>query len=178
MDGKLTTDSQIKPTDKHQYLHFSSHSDHTKVNKNSQTFWLSKIYTFENDYIRHKYETKSWFLQRGKFELAEVLFPTRPNEKFWKVTVISFAVKKLNNIIDKAMYLLYMNQQVKAVFSSRSMISFLGSRKLSSYLVRVKLYPLERVVGSCRCNANKCQVCSNITESDELSDWLIIRPTR
>ena len=47
MDGKLTTDSQIKPTDKHQYLHFSSHSDHTKVNKNSQTFWLSKIYTFE-----------------------------------------------------------------------------------------------------------------------------------
>lgn len=59
MDGKLTTDSQIKPTDKHQYLHFSSHSDHTKVNKNSQTFWLSKIYTIENDYIRHKYETKS-----------------------------------------------------------------------------------------------------------------------
>ena len=71
-----------------------------------------------------------------------------------------------------------MNQQVKAVFSSRPMISFLGSRKLSSYLVRVKLYPLERVVGSCRCNANKCQVCSNITESDELSEQLIIRPIR
>ena len=53
------------------------------------------------------------------------------------------------------------------VYSSRPMLSFRASRKLSSYLIKVKLYPLERVVGSCRCNGNKYQKCSNITETDK-----------
>ena len=32
------------------------------------------------------------------------------------------------------------------------MVSFRGARKLSSYLVRAKVYPLERKVGSCGCD--------------------------
>ena len=46
------------------------------------------------------------------------------------------------------------------------MASFRNARKISSYLVRAKLYPLERHVGSfiwgCRC----CQVCFNVTETE------------
>ena len=49
------------------------------------------------------------------------------------------------------------------------MVSFRGARKLSSYLVRAKLYPLERSAGSFKCNGKRCQVCINVTESNTFS---------
>ena len=45
------------------------------------------------------------------------------------------------------------------------MITFCSARKLSSYLVRAKLYPLERTVGSCKCYGKRCEVCDNVTET-------------
>ena len=62
-----------------------------------------------------------------------------------------------------------MNDEVKKAFSSGPMVSILGVRKLSSYLVRAKLYPLERSVGSFKCNGKRCQVCINVTESNTFS---------
>ena len=59
-----------------------------------------------------------------------------------------------------------MNSEVENVFTPRPMISFRNSRKLSSYLVRAKLYPYERIVGSCKCGKEICEVCSNILETD------------
>ena len=46
------------------------------------------------------------------------------------------------------------------------MVSFRSARKLSSYLVRARLYPLERRVGSYKCRCNRCQVCRSITETE------------
>ena len=46
------------------------------------------------------------------------------------------------------------------------MVSFRSAGKLSSYLVRAKLYPLERRMGSCKSRCNRCQVCRSITETD------------
>ena len=40
-----------------------------------------------------------------------------------------------------------MNREVKNVFSPK-LISFRGARKLRSYLVRAKMYHIERSVGS------------------------------
>ena len=54
------------------------------------------------------------------------------------------------------------------------MVSFWGAQKLSSYLVRAKLYPLERSVGSFKCNGNRCQVCMNMTESNTFSSSVVI----
>ena len=51
-------------------------------------------------------------------------------------------------------------------FSSQPMVFFRSVSKLSSYLVRVKLCPLERRVGSYKCRCNLCRVCHSITESD------------
>ena len=59
-----------------------------------------------------------------------------------------------------------MNDEVKKVFSLRPMVSFRSARKLSSYLVWAKLYPVERKVGSCKCNCNRCQKCQSISETD------------
>ena len=45
------------------------------------------------------------------------------------------------------------------------MVTFHSSRKLSSYLVRAKLYPLERVTGSCKCLGKRCAVFLNVNET-------------
>ena len=46
------------------------------------------------------------------------------------------------------------------------MVSFRCPRKISSYLVRAKLYPLDRVVGSTKCGKKKCEICMNIFETN------------
>ena len=45
------------------------------------------------------------------------------------------------------------------------MVTLRGSRKLSSYLVRAKLYPLERVTGSCKCHGKRCVVSLKVSET-------------
>ena len=50
------------------------------------------------------------------------------------------------------MYLLSMNEEVKKSFSPGPMFSFRSARKLSSYLVRDKLYPLQIRLDSSKCD--------------------------
>ena len=47
-------------------------------------------------------------------------------------------------MINQNIYLLNMNEESMKEFSPQPMISFRSPRKISSYLVRAKLYPLER----------------------------------
>ena len=56
-------------------------------------------------------------------------------------------LKSLSKIISKNLHMVYMDEEVKGVFTPGTMISFRSSRKLSSYLVRAKLYPTERWLG-------------------------------
>ena len=60
-----------------------------------------------------------------------------------------------------------MNDEVKKVFSPKPMISFRSARKLSSHLVKGKLYPVQRTVKSFKCTKKRCEVCQigNITDS-------------
>ena len=62
-----------------------------------------------------------------------------------------------------------MKDEVKKAFTPGPMVSFQATRKLSSYLVTEKLYPLERSIGSFKCNGKRCQVCINVTECNTLS---------
>ena len=56
----LTTDLCFKDTDRHQYHFNSSHPDHTKRSIiYSQVLRLTKICTFENDFLRNRDEMKS-----------------------------------------------------------------------------------------------------------------------
>ena len=43
------------------------------------------------------------------------------------------------------------------------MVLFRSPSKTSSYLVRAKLYPLDRVIGSTNCGKKRCEVCVNVT---------------
>ena len=66
----------------------------------------------------------------------------------------------------KLEHLLYQDEYDKRVFTPPPMVSYRSARKLSSYLVRAKLYPLERKRGSYKCGNLRCLVCNNIAETD------------
>ena len=55
-----------------------------------------------------------------------------------------------------------MNEELKQVFIPGPMVSFSSSRKISSYLVRAKLYPVEKSVGSFNCKRPSCQTCTYV----------------
>ena len=57
-----------------------------------------------------------------------------------------------------------MDVEVKKVFHPGPMVSFRSAREVSSYLVRAKMYPLKRTVGSFKCKKSRCQVCLNVNE--------------
>ena len=85
---------------------------------------------------------------------------------------IQFAVtdhtqlKNLGSIINQNIYLLNMNEETKNLFSPRPMVSFRSPRKIDSYLVRAKLYPLYRVVWSTKCDKKRYEVCVNVSETN------------
>ena len=75
----------------------------------------------------------------------------------------------LSRIIKDSLNILHLSREAKAVFSPGTMALFRSARKVSSYLLRAKLYPLERFVGSWQCKKDRCEVCTNLTETDTFS---------
>ena len=95
--------------------------------------------------LRHIAGTKQWFSKRDypqdlkNSEISKVKFPYVENkynnnkEKGIAFVVMFYPLlKSLGSILNKNYYLLKMNDEVKKVFSLRSMVSFRSARKLSS----------------------------------------------
>ena len=74
-------------------------------------------------------------------------------------------LKSFQSLTNKRLNILYLDENAKEVFMPGPMVTFRSSRKLSSYLVRAKLYPLERVTGSCKCHGKRCAMCLNFNET-------------
>ena len=74
--------------------------------------------------------------------------------------VITFHPKfqSIGQLLNKHLHILYMDQETKNVVTPGSMATFCSARKLSSYLVRAKLYPIEQIVDSHKCKDKRCQV--------------------
>ena len=66
----------------------------------------------------------------------------------------------------KLEHLLYQDESVKRIFIPPPMVSYRRARKLSNYLVRAKLYPLEKKRYCYKCDNLKCLVCNSIEETD------------
>ena len=119
---------------------------------------------------------KIWFQKRGylqniiKNELKKVKFPScnKAQRKKGIAFVVTYhpLLKQLKGILRRNMYLLNMNVEVKQTFTPVPMVSNRSYRKLSSYLVRAKLYPKERIVGSKGCGKKCCEVCVTVCETD------------
>ena len=170
IDCKLETDLYMKPTDRHQYLHYlSSHPEHTKRSiVYSQTLRVNRLCSLENDFNYHKLNMKEWFIKSGypesviEKEMKKFHF-SKEGQKSKKVEKgVQFLpnyhplLNKLSSIRHKNLYLLYMNQEVKNIFTPGPIVSYRSARKISSCLVRAKLYPLERKVGSEKCGKSRC----------------------
>ena len=181
--GKLQDLLVLKPTDCHQYLHFqSSHPKHTKRSiVYSQTVRVSRACSVEEDYKNYCNQMKSWFLKCSypehliDTEMKKVKFKSREKTEKSKLKRVPFVVTYhpslncLHKINRDNTYLLYMNEEVQNLFHPGPMVSFRGVRKLSSYLVRAKLYPLHRKVGSKKCAKNRSEVCDYVTDTNIFS---------
>ena len=75
-------------------------------------------------------------------------------------------LQNIGRIFHRHLDLLYTDQEIERVFTPCPVASFPSTRKISSYLVRAKLYPLESHVGSFKCGGRRCQVCLNVTETE------------
>ena len=175
----------VKPTDKHQYLDYTSaHPDHTKRSiAYSQALRLSRIYSFKNDFEKHPEEIKSCFRVRGypdnlmKKEIDKVCFSkstgskSKSQESKGVPLLITFYLKfkSIGQLLNKHLHILYIDQETKNVFTPRPMATFRSGRKLSSYLIRAKLYHIERIVGSHKCEGKLCEACLNVQETSCLS---------
>ena len=65
-----------------------------------------------------------------------------------------------------------MNEEVKNLFHPGPMVSFKSARKLSSYLVRAKLYPFHHKVGSKKSAKNCFEVCDYVTDTDTFTSTM------
>ena len=82
-------------------------------------------------------------------------------------------LKSFQSLINSHLNILYFAENAQEVFMPGPMVTFRSSGKLSSYLVRAKLYPLERVTGSCKCHGKRCAVCLNVNETSTFSSSVI-----
>ena len=57
-----------------------------------------------------------------------------------------------------------MDQETK-VYTPRPMATFCSARKLNGYLVRAKLYPIERIFGLQKCKGKRYEVCFTVQET-------------
>ena len=124
-------------------------------------------------------DLKTWFRKRGypdflnKEQVEKVLRLTSRDENNSKkvngvplVVTYNPAFKNLVQVIRKNLQLLYADEEIKKVFSPVPFVSFRSTRNLKSYLVRSKIYPLERKVGSKKCKSKRCLVYLNVSEAD------------
>ena len=133
-------------------------SGHLKFNKNwnliAKYVWHIYIYIYLNVHIENR---KSRFRKRGypyyliKEQVEKVLRLSPSDENNSKkvnevplVVTYNPAFKNLFQVIRKNLQLLYADEQVKKVFSPAPFVSFRSTRNLKSYLLRSKIYALER----------------------------------
>ena len=139
-DGNISTDLYVKPTDRHQFLNYTLfHPDHTKPSiVFSQALRVSRICSKKSGFLKHLEKIKSWFLVRGypkdliQSEMKKVNFTSKSrNTKRGKsLKAVPFVMtyhptlKSTNKVILKYLDLLYINKQVKRVFTPKLIISY------------------------------------------------------
>ena len=74
--------------------------------------------------------------------------------------------RNLSTTLRKNFNILYSDAEVRTVFTPSPFVASRSARNLKSFLVRSKVYLLERTVGSSKCGSKRWQVCLNVSETD------------
>ena len=75
--------------------------------------------------------------------------------------------KNIGKFINRNYHVLYMNEEVKKIFTPVLVISFHTVWKLSSYLVIAVHLPWERIFGSCQWKGKWCQAYHNVNKTEK-----------
>ena len=135
---KFGTDLHIKPTERHHYLYYSSsHPGHTKRSiVYCQTLKVGRVCSHEADFRKHTTKMKSWFLkchysnnvmekEMKKVKFCKISSSRKDNAKSLPLVVTYLpGLKNINQIINKNLHLLYMDQEVKKAFTPKPMVFF------------------------------------------------------
>ena len=123
-------------------------------------------------FLKREYTEKLISAKMDKVKFSNI--ERRSNSKTQKTQGIPLVVtyhpllKSLSSIVNNNIYLLHVDQEVNRTLTPQPMVSYRSAHKLSSYLVRAKLYPIGRQVqvGLCKCKGKCCEVCKNVLETD------------
>ena len=182
---KINTNLFCKPTYGHRYpLYDSCHAEHIKRSiAFSQTIRLKRICFEKRDLDSNVENLSEWFRKRGypeqliKNQVARALQSASNNSanrsKQEKETGIPLVttyhprLKDLSSLVKRNLQFLYADQEVKKVVTPTPFVPFRSARNLKIFLVRSKVYRLERKTGSKKCNGKRCLVCLNVAETDK-----------
>ena len=87
------------------------------------------------------------------------------------ITIYHPRLKDISSLIKKNLQHLYTDQKVKKVFTPTPFVSFRTAMNLNIFLVRSKVYPLDRKVSSEKSNRKRCLVCLNVAETDTFKSF-------
>ena len=73
--------------------------------------------------------------------------------------------RNLSTILRKNFNILYSDGEVRTIFTPSTFVIYRSAQHLKSFLVRSKVYPLERTVSSSKCGSKRVQVCLNVTKT-------------
>ena len=144
----------MKPTDHHHYLHYLSprHTKHSIVYR--LILCVNRLCSLEKDFNYHKLTMKEWFIKRGYPESViekemKKVYLSKQGQKSKKVEKgVQFDVtyptpppppqpppllNKLSSILHRNLYLYYINEEVKNVFTPGPIVSYKTAMKIRSY---------------------------------------------
>ena len=128
-----------KPKDGHQYLHYEScQIEYIKKSiKFNQTFRLKRICSGKKNFYKHVIELEKWYDKRDEkincIPLAAIYNPLFEN---------------FNSITKRTLITCMLIKKLKKIFLLAPFVSFRRTRNLRILLVKSKIHPLERIVGS------------------------------
>ena len=117
----------------------------------SQALRVKRVCFEEEDFEQHILEMRSWFQKRA------------------------YPIKTLDEELVKFRLFNQAKTCSRKGKGTPFVVIFRVVRKLCAYLVKAKVYPLERKIGSCGYGKKRCQVCLNVTETDSFTSILPLR---
>ena len=187
-DGTLLTDLYTKPTDTHQYLHWTScHPYYCKKSiPYSQTLRLGRICSDRGKFDKRCKDLENWLCERGynramvkdqitsarRFSRDELLNKAKGSKPYRVSLNITYhpVLRETRNILENVHLLLTPDGKHRDVFQEIPLVGFRNAKSLKDFLVRAKL-PKETVTFGCfKCNKCNCQICNLLEESTSFTD--------
>ena len=126
---------------------------------------------------------KEWFLARGYPEIVannqidKVVFGRDQSVKknlesgIIFITIYHPKVKEFGKLIRYSFPFLYSDGEIQRAFSPPLIVSYRTARKIKDYIVRSKLYLVERKVECRECGSARCQFFKSTNITDEFTSF-------